>query len=204
MHCRQLASSKSGNPSPQKRKSIASHILFAVRHNLPMNWVKLTKVNNSDASLEEQAYTCLEEEGSNTRSWPLTVSLYWPSYVCWTWNIADCLPTLAVGPNSWQKCSITEIAEKPCRWRSRLSQHVSTHHKSQWHVTVAWPSRAARATVKGKIKGRTKLCALIAYPQQTWYNFIWDPVTISLIRYSVLKLALALTAAFAMGGAMLI
>ena len=53
---------------------------------------------------------------------------------------------------------------------------------------------------KGKIKGKTKLCALIAYPWQTWYNFIWDPATISLIRYSMLKLTLALRAAFTMGG----
>ena len=67
-----------------------------------------------------------------------------------------------------------------------------------------WKYISLEEALKGKIKGKTKLCALIAYPQQTWYNFIRDPATISLIRYSVLKLTLALTAAFTMGGAMLI
>ena len=39
MHYRQLGNSKSGNP---QKTIVASPILFAVRHNLPMKWVKLS------------------------------------------------------------------------------------------------------------------------------------------------------------------
>ena len=53
--------------------------------------------------------------------------------------------------------------------------------------------------LKGKIKGNKALCAVIAYLQQTWYNFMWEPAIISLIRYGMLKLTLALTAAFTVG-----
>ena len=55
-----------------------------------------------------------------------------------------------------------------------------------------------------KLKEKIKLCAPIAYTQQTWYNSIWEPTTTSLIISSMLKLTLALTAAFTMGGTMLI
>ena len=37
MHCRQRANSKSGSA---QNTIVASPILFAVRHNLPMSWVK--------------------------------------------------------------------------------------------------------------------------------------------------------------------
>ena len=99
---------------------------------------------------------------------------------------------------SWEKFSARRESNVSL-WLECLHWKLNT---GTFQTSVCWGYYLS--IIKGKIKGKTKLCALIAYPQQTWYIFIWDPTTISLIRYSVLKLALALTAAFTMGGAMLI
>ena len=48
----------------------------------------------------------------------------------------------------------TEVAETKRQMARSPSQHLLMHHNSQWNAAVDWPSRVARATVKGMPRWR--------------------------------------------------